>query len=131
MSSDAPPAWVRRLLWVDGLAGRTVGLVVLVLAVPLTDWYGLPHGVVVFIGTANVGYGGFSTSLAASARRPMGLLKMLVAANAAWCVVAIALLSRFGADSTWLGRAHVAGEGLFVAGLAALEWRWREALVRR
>ncbi|MEM9381013.1 MAG: hypothetical protein AAGB93_13760 [Planctomycetota bacterium] len=136
MSTDAsaagpPPVWVQRLLWIDGLSGVTVGVAVLVLAVPLARWYGLPHGVVVMIGTANVGYGAFSTSLAASARRRMGLLKLLVAANLAWCFVASALLVRFGGDATWLGCGHIAGEGVFVAVLGALEWRWRSALVGR
>ncbi|MCB9638699.1 MAG: hypothetical protein H6727_07310 [Myxococcales bacterium] len=117
-----------RLLWIDGLAGASVGIAVLLLSHWLTGFYGLPHPLVRAIGAANLLYGLYSTTLAARQSRPLGFIVFLVIANASWSVVCVVLAVLYFKTASFFGMFHICGEGLFVAGLAALEWRWRKDL---
>jgi hypothetical protein len=119
---------LRKLLWVDSVAGLVVGVAVLCLSAFLGELYALPRELLVASGVANLAYGTFSFTLARRARRPRPLIVLLVAANATWaalCAVAAVLLA--GTASAF-GLAHIVGEGLFVGALAALEWNQRERL---
>ena len=60
---------IERLLWFDSLAGLSVGVAVLALASWLSELYGLPGSVVLFVGCANLVYGSYSGSLAIRERR--------------------------------------------------------------
>lgn len=119
---------MRRLLWVDCSAGAIVGVTVLLLSEWLSALYGLPRGLLLVTGAANLLYASYSFSLARQPVRPMRWIVLLVAANAAWAVVCIVLAVVYGPAATVFGVGHLVGEGLFVGGLAALEWRHREQL---
>lgn len=118
----------RNLLWVDGLAGAAVGVVVLTVSGSLSEWYQLPRDLLFFTGLANLAYGSYSLSLARRSVRPMSLILLLVVANSLWVVVCAILVAVFGQTASFFGLAHLVGEGLFVGGLACLEWRWRDLL---
>ncbi len=118
----------RKLLWVDGLAGAFVGVVVLSISRWLSGWYRLPHDLVFFMGVMNLVYAGYSLSLASRKRRPMALIVLLVFANLGWAVACVRWGLIFAPSASWLGLVQLWGEALFVGGLAALEWRWREQL---
>ncbi len=120
---------LRHLLWIDCGAGALVGVVVLSLSGWLSVLHGLPRGVLVFTGAANLAYATYSFSLAVRDRPPRGLLYTLVAANAAWAVVCVALAAAFDGTATVFGLGHLVGEGAFVGGLAASEWAQRERLL--
>lgn len=114
---------LRKLLWVDCCAAFLAGVAVLSLSGWLSHLYALPQGLLVGMGVANLGYGAFSFSLARRARRPRFLIVLLVVANATWaglCGLAAVLLA---ATASAFGLAHLVGEGLFVGGLARLEWK--------
>lgn len=117
-----------RLLWIDSLGGLVVGVFVVGTHRWLADWYGLPEGLLLFTGIANLAYGAFSRSLARRSERPLSLIKVLASANILWTFVCAALLARYGADAGILGVLHLGAEGLYVGALGALEWRWRESL---
>lgn len=121
----------RRLLWIDGGGGALVGAIVLVLHRPLAGWYGLPAGAVLLLGAANLAYGTYALSLARRALRPAGMLMALIAANAAWPLVCAAILLAHLDELRALGVLHLVGEGLYVGGLAAVEWRLRDELRSR
>ena len=118
------------LLYVDSGAGLIAGLAVLALSGPLSTFYALPRPLLLGMGAANLAYGTFSGALARRARRPRPLLVLLVAANAAWAALCGAAALRLAGRASALGLAHLVGEGVFVGGLAALEWRRRERLLR-
>ncbi|MET0552922.1 MAG: hypothetical protein ABW221_07790 [Vicinamibacteria bacterium] len=121
-------SWRRNLLWVDCLGGLVAGLIVLSLSSWLVDLYALPRALVVGIGLANVCYGTFSLSLAGRSARPPSLIALLVGANATWAALcAVAAFTLWGTASAF-GIAHLVGEGLFVGGLAWLEWSARAEL---
>lgn len=120
---------IDRILWVDSLGGLVVGGVVLALSEWLATLYGLPHGLMVLMGCANVAYGCYSGSLVLRKRRPRVWIVALVFANAAWAVVCVILIVRFAETAQPLGLVVLALEALFVGGLAAVEWRFRERLI--
>jgi hypothetical protein len=119
----------RDLLWVDCTAALLAGAVVLPLSAWLGELYALPRGLLLVMGAANLAYGTFSFALARRARRPRGLLVLLVAANATWAGLCGLAAARLAGTASAFGLAHLLGEGLFVGGLAALEWRHRERLL--
>ncbi len=92
----------------------------------LAEWLsrveGLPVGVLRVTGAANLAYAPGSFSLAVRSRRPRWAIAALVAANAAWAVVRLALALTFAARATGWGLAHLLGEGVFVSARATLEW---------
>ena len=120
----------RTLLWIDSGAALLAGVAVLALATRLSELYALPRALLLGMGAANLTYGLFSGSLARRARRPPRLLVALVVANAAWAGLCGAAALGLADRATAFGLAHLVGEGLFVGGLAALEWRQREPLRR-
>jgi hypothetical protein len=120
---------MRDLLWVDCGAALLAGLVVLLLSSWLSQLYALPHGFVVGMGVVNLAYGTYSLSLARRARRPRSLLVLLVVANATWAALCGLAAVRLAGTASAFGLAHLVGEGLFVGGLAVLEWRRRERLL--
>ena len=120
---------LRRLLWVDCIAGALVGVAVIALASWLSRLEGLPREVLLFTGVVNLLYASYSFSLAVRAERPMPLIKLLVFANLAWVPVCLGLAAFFREQATPFGFAHLIGEAAFVGGLAVLEWKQRDRLL--
>jgi hypothetical protein len=120
---------LRNLLWIDSGAALLAGLVVLALSGWLSELYALPRPLLVVMGVANLAYGTYSGSLARRARRPYRLIVLLVAANATWAGLCVLAAVSLADTASAFGLAHLLGEGLFVGGLAALEWRERERLL--
>lgn len=119
---------MRHLLWVDCVAGAVVGVLVLVFARPLSHWEGLPLSVLTFTGAANLLYAAYSFSLAMRRERSIRLIQILVLANLAWAPVCLGLLMRHSDSATAFGLLHLAGEAVFVGGLAIIEWKNRDLL---
>jgi hypothetical protein len=120
---------MKNLLWVDCIAGAVAGVAVLSFSGWLSSLYGLPREILLLNAAANLLYASYSFSLARRPRRPMALINLLVFANLAWAVVCLFLIRAFAGSATWFGIGHLAGEAVFVGGLAALEWRWRHQLL--
>lgn len=118
----------KHLLWIDCIAGALVGVAVLTLADWLSRLQGLPRGLLLLTGAANLLYACYSFSLAIRSNRPPALIGLLVAANLIWACVCVALGVYFARSATIWGLAALFGEALFVGGLALQEWRWRDAL---
>ena len=118
----------QRLLQVDSTGGLVVGILVLALSARLSELYRLPHWSLVVMGLANVAYGTYSGLLARRTNRPLGMLVVLVIANALWGVGCLVVAARVADTASPFALAHLAGEGLYVGALAILEWRWRDSL---
>ncbi len=118
----------RALLWVDGLAGASVGVLVLVLHSWLAVLYGLSASLVLGLGAANLAYGCYSSTLAVRLHRgrppSRRAVVTLVAANAAWAVVCVVLAIALRERATLIGTAVLAFEAVFVGALALLERRY-------
>ncbi|MEM9555239.1 MAG: hypothetical protein AAGC60_13370 [Acidobacteriota bacterium] len=123
--------WRRQLLWVDSLAGATVGVAMLVLAGWLAELFRVPQSLLLAMGVANLLYASCSGTLARRRRRPMALIVALAGANVAWALVCVTLALVWRGEASLFGLAHFSLEALFVGGLGWLEWRWREQLLER
>ena len=121
----------QRLLWIDGIGALVVGAGFVLLAPWLADLFGFSVGFTRLLGAVNLGYGSFSLPLARAAVRPMWRLRALAAANMAWGVVFAILIAQLWGEASVFGLLHLGLEGAYVAGLGALEWRWREGLRTR
>jgi hypothetical protein len=122
------PTRFRNLLWIDCTGAAVAGVLVIALSGWLGPLEGLPREVLLFTGAMNLLYGSYSFSLARRRERPMRLIKLLVVANLAWAVVCIGILAAFFESATPFAFLHLAGEAVYVGGLAVLEWRHREGL---
>lgn len=120
----------QHLLWVDCVGAAVVGIAVILLSGWLSELEGLPRNVILFTGVVNLLYGSFSFSLAVRTHRPMRWIKTLVWANLAWMPVCVGWVVAFWPSITGFGLAHLLGEGVYVGGLALLEWRHRDLLAR-
>lgn len=124
----------KSILWLDGGAAFTAGLVVLALRGWLSALHGFAPALVVFLGVANLVYGTYSGSLAVRAsrgRRPSRrAIDFLVFANLAWVVVSATVLVVNRRSVSGFGIAHVAFEGLFVGTLAFAELRFVRPFAR-
>jgi len=121
--------WIGRLLWIDGLAALTAGVVTLAFDGFLSNLYSLPQQLITFIGAVNLAYSSFSLTLAMRRRRSLNLIVALALANALWSFVCVGLAISFRDQAKALGLGVLLFECLFVATLAWLEWRHRHALV--
>lgn len=117
------------LLWIDSSAGLIAGVLVLLLSSWLSEVYGVPRALIVCSGVANLIFGAYSGTLARRANRPLGMIVLLAAANAAWAVVCVVAAVMLAGRISGFGMMHLVGEGVFVGGLAGLEWRGRDRLV--
>jgi hypothetical protein len=122
--------WLPRVLWIDGLAALSAGIVVLALREVLARLYLLPTGLTTIIAIVNLSYSAFSLTLAARPRsaRPLALVASLAAANGVWACACAFLVIRCWNVASVLGLAHIAFEGVFVSTLATIEWRNRHLL---
>ena len=119
----------RHLLWVDCAAAATAAVLVLSLGPWLSEIYRLPRGLLLFIGVTNLLYASYSFTLALRDKRPRLLLYGLVAGNALWAGACVVMAVQFAGAASLFAQVHLVGEALFVAGLAACEWRWREQIL--
>lgn len=129
--ADAGPTMTttatKRLLIFDSVGGLLVGVCVLAFLSPLAALERQSSTVLLITGIANIAYGTYSAQLAIRAVRGARLapteLRILIYANAAWLPVCLALAGSTASHASWLGIAHLVGEGIYVGALAWFERR--------
>ena len=128
MAPSTLPPRARALLWADGLAGASVGVLVLLLHSWFAALYGLSAPLVLGLGAANLAYGSYSSTLAVRMRlgHPPSrrAVVALVVANAAWAVACVVLAVVLRERATAIGTSVLVIEAVFVGGLAMLERRF-------
>ncbi len=120
---------IKNLLWIDCIAGATAGVLMVLASAWLSELYSVPQHLLLVMGAVNLLYACYSFSLAISSKRPGFFIKMLIVANAIWAFVCLGIAARLSASMTLPGYIHLAGEAVFVGGLAFAEWNWRDQLV--
>jgi hypothetical protein len=116
------------IFWFDCIGGLVVGVIILCLCPLISAWDNLPLWIVLAVGFANLAYGGFSLWVTTRSPRPVLLVKILSLANIAWLAVCIAIVVWHWSEISFFGVIHKIGEGLYVASLGLMEWRWRRSL---
>ena len=120
-----------RILWLDCFGGLIVGAAVLAISVQLSELENLPLRLVLGMGIVNVLYGSYSLFVALQKPRAMRLVETLAIANVAWLIVCVAFVLIWAKQISSFGIFHLLGEGMYVAVLGFIEWRWKDKLGRR
>lgn len=119
---------LQRILWVDCLAALVTGTLIILLSGWLSSLYGLSVTLVIGHGLVHLVYGAYSFSLAVRKSRPLALILLLVFGNAAWAVLCFVFAAILSGSASIVAVGHFIFEGLFVGGLAAIEWTQRRRL---
>ena len=118
----------RNILWLDCIGGLVVGVIVLMACRVISRLDGLPLGIILVVGIANLVYGSYSLWLTKRKPCPMIPLKILATANIAWLGACIAIVVFHWESISLFGVIHKLGEGAYVATLGFLEWKWRDTI---
>lgn len=116
------PAGLRRVLWVDALAGSGSAALHLALTAWLSSLLGLPGALLIGSGVALLVYVALAGSLALQATPPRALLGLLVIGNFAWVLACLVLLFGGVVSPTPLGQAYIVLQAVTVLVLAELQW---------
>lgn len=114
---------LKKLLWVDGIAALLSGLIVFTFNDKIARLLSLPDNLLTTLSIISLGYSCFSLYLAQSKSTAKGLLRILVIANFAYAIFCVILILFLHANTSLLGVVYLSLESLFVATLAALEWK--------
>jgi hypothetical protein len=110
-----------QVLWIDCIGGLVVGVLILCLCRLISEWDSLPLWIVLAVGFANLGYGGYSLWVTTRNPRPMALVKILAIANMAWLGVCVAIVVSHWSEISAFGIFHKLAEGIYVSSLRFME----------
>ena len=120
----------RIILRIDGSAGLSAGVVVWLLSDVLVGLYQIPTWLLAITISANFVYGIGASLLASWHQRPIGAVSALSVANLLWAVMCVITAVAIAPTASLFGVGHFVVEGICVATLGILEWRWRADLGR-
>ena len=119
------------ILHIDGFAGTSVGLLLLLFQDIVSDFYQLPKGLILFLAGANVCYGIYALRLALIRNRSLNQVAALASANFLWVITCVGILLTFYEPASIFALLFISAESIFVAMLGLFEWRYRFLLVSR
>lgn len=121
---------LRRVLWLDAVAGWGMALSHLVLAGPLSAWLGIPAAWLQVAAIAVLAPASWAAWLASRREPPAAGVRLLAAVNFAWVAASAWLAFGAGLALTALGLAWVLLQAAMVFVLAELEWAGSRSLPR-
>lgn len=110
-----------RLLWIDGLAALSVGILVLLLRDFLSELFELPVWLLILQSGITLCYAAYSLALARREQRPRWMIRTLANGNWAYALFVIGLLIWFYPSCSAFGVAYFLAEILFMGALGWLE----------
>ena len=119
------------ILHIDGFAGTSVGLLLLLFQDIVSDFYQLPKGLILFLAGANVCYGIYALRLVLIRNRSLNQVAALASANFLWVITCVGILLTFYEPASIFALLFISAESIFVAMLGLFEWRYRFLLVSR
>ena len=114
-----------KILWLDCIGGLVVGVFLLLFCQTISRWDNLPLWIIIGVAIANLVYGSYSLWLTTRKPRSLVALKILAIANMAWLAVCVLIVATHWREISTFGIVHKIGEGVYVAGLGFVEWKWR------
>ena len=117
------------ILHIDGIAGTSVGLLLLLFQNIASDFYQLPKGLILFLAGANLCYGINALRLALMRNRKLNEVTALAIANFLWAVTCAGILLTYYEQASIFALLFISAECIFVAMLGLCEWRYRFLLV--
>ena len=116
-------------LHIDGIAGTSVGLLLLLFQNIASDFYQLPKGLILFLAGANLCYGINALRLVVMRNRSLKEVKALAIANFLWAFVCVGVILTYFEQANIFALLFISAECIFVAMLGLCEWRYRFLLV--
>lgn len=117
------------ILHIDGIAGTSVGLLLLLFQDIASDFYQLPKVLILFLASANVCYGINALRLALISNRALKEVTVLAIANFFWAIVCVGIIFSYFEQASMFALLFISAECVFVAILGLCEWRYRFLLV--
>jgi len=114
---------LKKVLWVDCIAGTGTGIAGLAAYPWLADFLGLPAHLILIIAAITFVYGLLAFRLALQHTPTVWLLRVLVVANWVWTIISIGLLIVYAGNATVFGILFLVLQVAVVGGLAYLEGR--------
>jgi hypothetical protein len=122
MERIAPSGFLRRVLLADAICSGAMGLLLALLAGPLSRWFGLPGGMLRDVGLFLLAFAGLVAALGLRRASPRLLFWLVILGNALWALDSVLLLVSGWIAPTALGGAFVVAQALVVALLAEFEY---------
>lgn len=122
MSLLSSSRFLRNMVWFDAATGIILGTLHVLLPALMSDWLGLPQGLLVVSGVMLLGYAALAISIARAKPMPRGRLTVLIIGNFSWALASLVLVLGSALDPTGLGKGYLAMHVVSVALLAELQW---------
>ena len=122
MERIIPSDFLRRVLLADAVSSGAMGLLLALLAGPLSRWFGLPSALLLEVGLFLLAFAAFVAVLGLRRASPRLLVWLVIAGNALWALDSVLLLVSGWVAPTALGGVFVVAQALVVAVLAELEY---------
>ena len=122
MERILPSDFLRRVLLADAITSGAMGLLLALLAGPLSRWFGLPTDMLREVGLFLLGFAALVATLGLQRASPRLLFWLVILGNALWALDSVLLLVSGWVAPTVLGGAFVVAQALVVAVLAELEY---------
>ena len=122
MERVVPSDFLRRVLLADAVCSGGMGLLLALLAGPLSRWFGLPSVMLREVGIFLLAFAGVVAVLGLRHASPRPLVWLVIAGNALWALDSLLLLVSGWVAPTALGGTFVVAQALVVALLAELEY---------
>jgi len=112
-----------RLLWIDGFAALIAGVLLLFFRHFGAELFRLPVWLLTLQACINFCYAAYSLPLACRRFKPEWMVRLLIAGNLLYPLVAAGLLAYFFSSCSAFGVAFFLAEIMFIGGLGVLEWQ--------
>ncbi|TDH63156.1 hypothetical protein E2C06_07175 [Dankookia rubra] len=122
MERIVPSDFLRRVLLADAACSGAMGLLLALLAGPLSRWFGLPAALLLEVGLFLLAFAAFVAVLGLRQASPRLLVWLVIVGNALWALDSVLLLVSGWVAPTALGGTFVVAQALVVALLAELEY---------
>ena len=122
MDRVIPSDVLRRVLLADAACSGGMGLLLALLAEPLSRWFGLPSVMLREVGIFLLAFAGFVAVLGLRHASPRLLVWLVIVGNALWALDSVLLLVSGWVAPTALGGTFLVTQALVVALLAELEY---------
>ena len=113
--------FLKKIVWLDSLAGGATALICLLGYVPLTTALGVTTPFILTVATVNLLYAILAFVVAAQKPTSVGLFRVLVYANWAWTAISILMIFIYFGHGTSFGNVLLVCQPIFVGGLAYIE----------
>ncbi|WP_333969839.1 hypothetical protein [Alteromonas mediterranea] len=117
------------ILHVDGIAGTSAGLLLLLFHNIASDFYQLPQGLILFLAGANACYGIYALRLSLIRNSSLNEVAALAIANFLWAITCVGVLLTYYEQASVFALLFISAECIFVAILGLCEWRYKFLLV--